>query len=153
MIWSLQVLRFIAAALVVYFHSVEIALWGTGSVGLLPHELARVGNVGVDLFFVISGVVVARTAPALTPSQFIWKRIRRIIPIYWIMTVPFGLLSVCFGSVGKFGWREALATIALWPATAVMTAPILPVAWTLSFEMLFYICTALVILDRRYFTG
>jgi exopolysaccharide production protein ExoZ len=43
-----------------------------------------------------------------------------------------------------------LATFLLWPATYVMTAPLLAVAWSLSFGMLFYGCTALVLLDRRW---
>ena len=49
-----------------------------------------------------------------------------------------------------FGWREALATFALWPATDQMTAPLVMTGWTLCFEVLFYTAATLVLIDRRW---
>jgi exopolysaccharide production protein ExoZ len=146
MIWSLQILRFIAALMVVYLHVAQSALSVTGSAGSIPLELTVMGYAGVDIFFVLSGVVIARTAPGMTSAQFAWRRIRRILPIYLVACVPAMLQAAKTG----FGWRDVLATLLLWPATDVMTAPLLGVAWTLSFEMLFYLSTALVLYDRRY---
>src|SRR4029077_800634 len=37
-----------------------------------------------------------------------------------------------------------------WPATDQMTAPALTVGWTLCFEMLFYACAALALVERRW---
>ena len=146
MIWSLQILRFIAALMVVYAHAASIALAATGSIGIIQHNLAVIGVAGVDIFFVLSGVVIAKTAPGMTSTQFAWRRIRRILPIYLVACVPVLLVAVKAG----FGWRDALSTLLLWPATDVMTVPLLPVAWTLSFEMLFYFSAALVLRDRRW---
>ncbi len=50
MIWSLQILRFIAALMVVYVHAEDLALIATGSSGTIPHDLAIVGAAGVDIF-------------------------------------------------------------------------------------------------------
>lgn len=145
MIWSLQVLRFVAAAMVVYVHAAQVAVMVTGSSGILPQRIAGLGLTGVDIFFVISGVVIARTAPGLTPAQFAWRRIRRIMPVYWICCIPAVAVALPVGIT----WRDLLATLLLWPATDEMTAPLLGVAWTLCFEMLFYACAALVLIDRR----
>ena len=148
MIWSLQILRFVAALMVVYIHAAQIARAATASNGLLPPEFQIAGQSGVDIFFVISGVIIARTAKGQTWQEFGWKRFRRIIPIYFIVCIFVMLISLRNGS--RVEWRELAATFLLWPATDVMTVPLLPVAWTLCFEALFYVAAALVIADRRW---
>lgn len=144
-IWSLQTLRFIAAFLIVYVHTAQTAFAVTGSTGFIPLGMVKAAHSGVDLFFVVSGVVIAITAPKMTAAEFMWRRLRRILPVYWFLCVPALLIAAKSG----FGWREVLATILLWPATNVMTEPLIPVAWTLCFEMLFYVSAALVLLSRR----
>ena len=148
MIWPLQILRLVAALMVVYIHAAQIARAATASNGLLPPEFQIAGQSGVDIFFVISGVIIARTAKGQTWQEFGWKRFRRIIPIYFIVCIFVMLISLRNGS--RVEWRELAATFLLWPATDVMTVPLLPVAWTLCFEALFYVAAALVIADRRW---
>ena len=146
MIWSLQVLQFVAALMIVYLHAAQTAVEATGSHGLILRDLAIVAASGVDIFFVLSGVIIAKTAPGLTSAEFAWRRFRRIVPIYVLCCLPAVLIAAKTG----FGWRDAVATFLLWPATDVMTAPALLVAWTLSFEMLFYAAAALILADRRW---
>ena len=148
MIWSLQILRFVAALMVVYIHAAQIARAATGANGLLPPEFQIAGQAGVDIFFVISGVIIARTAKGLTWREFGWKRFRRIIPIYFIVCIFVIIISLRNGA--HIAWRELAATFLLWPATDVMTVPLLPVAWTLCLEALFYVAATLVIADRRW---
>jgi peptidoglycan/LPS O-acetylase OafA/YrhL len=55
--------------------------------------LAFMGRCGVDFFFILSGVVIfmAHSNDLSKPSRirpFLWKRFRRIYPIYWIMLIP-----------------------------------------------------------------
>ncbi|RUW85695.1 acyltransferase [Mesorhizobium sp. M1E.F.Ca.ET.063.01.1.1] len=149
MIWSLQVLRFVAALMVVYVHAAQTAVQATGSNGLLPHDFQVVGRAGVDIFFVISGVIIARTTPGLTWQSFAWRRFRRIVPSYLLVSIPYAIVAYKTG----FGWRDAVATLLLWPATDQMTAPALPAAWTLCFEMLFYAAATIVLVDRRLLPG
>ena len=146
MIWSLQNLRFVAAMLIVFVHSAQTAVFVTGDHGLIPFEVQFAGRAGVDIFFVLSGVVIAKTARDLTPGQFFWRRARRVLPTYFLVCVPMIFIAAKSG----FGWRDLVATFFLWPATDVMTAPLLPVAWTLCFEMLFYIAAGLVLVNRRF---
>jgi exopolysaccharide production protein ExoZ len=150
MIWSLQILRFIAALMVVYVHAAGTAFTVTGSAGIIPVDLVIIGASGVDIFFVLSGVVIAKTASGMTASQFAWRRVRRILPIYFAALVAYLPLLIIRASGGEFGWRDAVSTLLLWPATDAMTLPLLPVAWTLSFEMLFYLSAVLVLYDRRW---
>jgi exopolysaccharide production protein ExoZ len=148
-IWSLQVLRFVAAMMVVYLHAALTAFQATGSSGIFPPMIQVAGTAGVDIFFVISGVIITRTARGLTWRQFAWKRIRRILPMYYLASIPAALIAAKSG----FGWRETIATITLWPAFDEMAAPVLPAAWTLCFEMLFYGAATLVLVDRRLLPG
>ena len=134
--------------MVVYVHAAQLAVEQTGSSGLFPRELPLAGQAGVDIFFVISGVIIARTVVGLTWQEFAWKRFRRIIPFYFLVCI-FALLFVARSGVAITG-RDLLASFFLWPATDTMTLPLLPVAWTLCYEMLFYAAATLVLADRRW---
>src|SRR6476661_2767169 len=145
MIWSLQSLRFAAALMVVYIHAVLMA--GVPSEdSFIPLNLAIAGRAGVDIFFVLSGFIITKTAQGLSAEEFAWRRFRRIVPFYLICCVPAVLIAAQVG----FGWRRALATFVLWPATDRMTAPLVMVGWTLCFEVLFYAAATLVLFNRRW---
>lgn len=144
-LWSVQILRFVAALMVVHLHSASVVYNRTGDGGFLGEIGTVIGAAGVDLFFVISGFIITRTAQGLTAGEFLAKRALRILPFYWLAALPWVIFSV---AQGEFGWREALASGLLWPATDRIVAPDLPVAWTLCFEALFYVSVAFVIWRR-----
>src|SRR5215831_950835 len=92
---SIQILRAIAALLVVYVHSLDL-VGGHSN----PHQpfffnLAHFGACGVDIFFSISGfilsTVVLRSRPGtpLASGDFLVRRFIRIFPIYWILSLFF----------------------------------------------------------------
>lgn len=147
-IWPLQTLRFVAALMVVYVHAAQLAIEATSSYGLLPPKLPIAGQAGVDIFFVISGVIIAKTAAGLSWQEFAWKRFRRIIPFYYCFGILGLLIALRAGTAVT--WRDLLATFLLWPATDTMTLPLVPVAWTLCYEALFYAAVALILADRRW---
>lgn len=130
MIWPLQILRFVAALMVVYVHAAQLAVEQTGSYGVFPRELPLAGQAGVDIFFVISGVIIARTAVGLSWQDFAWERFRRIIPFYFLVCT-FSLLIAARSGIA-ITWRDRLASFFLWPATDAMTFPLLTVAWTVT---------------------
>ena len=132
----------------VYVHAAQLAVEQTGAYGFFPRELPLAGQAGVDIFFVISGVIIARTAVGLSWQEFAWKRFRRIIPFYLIICM-FAVLIVARTGTAITG-RDLLASFLLWPATDTMTLPLLPVAWTLCYEALFYVAATLVLADRRW---
>ena len=67
--------------------------------------------------------------------------------MYFLWTVLTVALNI---DPSSFGWREAVASFLFWPATDKITLPALEGGWSLCFEMLFYVCTALVLVNRRW---
>jgi exopolysaccharide production protein ExoZ len=102
------------------FAAIAVAVTHTGFV--FPY-LKPVGTFGVDVFFVISGYVMARICE--TNSRFFFRRrVLRIVPPYWAATIPFeksnGLMQ-----------------------------PLLFVGWSLNYEMFFYVVLGISLLVYR----
>src|SRR4029077_17035692 len=86
-----QYLRGIAAMMVVWHHALgQIAL------SRLLTELPPFGGYGVDLFFVISGFIMVVTTwdKPIGPLEFMRHRIRRIVPLYWLVTLLMVLAAI-----------------------------------------------------------
>lgn len=151
--FNLQMARFVAAALVVHAHAVDL----TQQLGARPPVLAsggleNFGAVGVDIFFVISGFIITRTAARATSAiAFGWSRLWRVAPLYYLASLPWIAIHVADGRLTP---QALVATFAFWPAAgAEPIAPVLYVGWTLCFEMLFYGVVALLIAGGRKRTG
>ena len=145
-LWSIQVLRFVAALLVVFNHAGNVAARFTGQPIMGGWAALASGRLGVEIFFVISGYIIAATSKGLTIPAFVARRARRILPL-WITARPSGA-CLLRGATGGTNWRALLATATFWPATDVMTGPVVPVGWTLCFEVLFYAGFAMTIWRR-----
>jgi len=141
LILPIQYLRGIAALMVVWFHSVEQVP------GVSPYFAAGFGNSGVDLFFVISGFIMLATtlndAPA--PLEFMRRRIVRVVPLYWLLTLAMVALAMCvpglFRTLIVAPWTlvESLLFIPHFSESFPnMVWPLLVPGWTLNFEMFFY---------------
>src|SRR5689334_9557040 len=88
---NIQVLRAVAALMVVVYHcGVEVETIA-GSAGLQPSSITGALARGVPLFFVISGFIMVVTtagrfeAPGAS-IDFLRRRVVRIVPLYWIVT-------------------------------------------------------------------
>jgi peptidoglycan/LPS O-acetylase OafA/YrhL len=109
------------------------------------------GHVGVDVFFVISGFILTYVhfrdfdQPRTIPS-YLYKRVCRIYPALVIMTL-FVLATYGLGykpsSEGKLAPYEVLSSFLLLPQRGF---PLVGVAWTLKYEILFYAVFALFLL-------
>lgn len=141
---SLQVLRLLAAAMVAWLHIMQAGRTLDG-VSLYCPVVSEIGSFGVDVFFVLSGFIIARTAVGKTPGEFLRLRLTRVVPIYWLMTAAFLPFLV---QAGKFTWTPLVSTLAFYPQ---LGEPYLKVGWTLCFEMLFYFATAWTLYRPRLF--
>lgn len=140
---TLQTLRFIAAALVVFTHAVASVTEVNGHSWIAGTTLEKFGAVGVDLFFVISGFIITRTAMrGPRPGKFMRDRLLRVVPIYWLLSIPAAVRHVT-----GFGFHPEilLTTLLFWPVWTKFSYPYMMVGWTLSFEMLFYSAMMLVL--------
>lgn len=146
MLINIQFLRFAAAMLVVIFHE-SAHLRATGHAqGPLYAFGDLAGFAGVDLFFVISGFIMAWTTRGQHGPADAWcfarRRIARIYSGYW----PFCLLALLlFGLTDpqRLARVDLPGSLVLWPIA--MPKMLIPVAWTLVFEMIFYTAFTLAI--------
>ena len=153
---NVQILRFIAAAAVVIGHSADR---GLPAQSLHPWFWSVPWWNGVDLFFVISGFIMAwlsRDAFGVpgAAADFLKRRAVRIIPPYWFFTtltvIAVSLLGGRFrGTSVDLGQLLTSYTFLPWPRLDGKLNPILAQGWTLNYEAFFYVAFAAVLLSRR----
>ncbi len=139
---SIQVCRGLAALLVVlaHLHGIETKYCATDHLYLFEH-----GALGVDLFFVISGVVIASVTAGKFGSPgnagvFLYHRLARIFPIFWIYTT---LTLIAHHLNNDDQAFNVLASYLLVPNHLPM---VLLQSWTLSYELYFYLVFFLLLL-------
>lgn len=153
---SIQLLRGIAVLGVVVFHFLTIDQHYFGGDLRLP-DFFSLGRSGVDLFFVISGFVMVtvtkdRFALGGEMVRFIWGRLTRIYPTYWVyflLTVAIFLVKPNWvnSSQGPQGHQVNLVTsFFLLPSDH---QPLVMVAWSLIHELWFYLVFAALLMFKE----
>lgn len=151
---QLQYIRAIAALLVVYFHAI-LQLEKLNPDAWITDYLF--GKSGVDLFFVLSGFVmwITTSDKPQTVADFWWKRVRRVVPLYWAVTLAAAFVALIVPQILKstqFDIPHILASLAFLPwinpsdPAGEMIAPLLVPGWTLNYEMYFYLLFGLCLL-------
>jgi peptidoglycan/LPS O-acetylase OafA/YrhL len=145
---AIQILRAIAALGVVYTHCASEGGF---------NNIKNTGAWGVDIFFIISGFIIAYIVSKDT-SRFIVKRIFRVVPLYYIATFLVILVALCFPSLihgTKITIEKIIKSLFFIPYRDELkkNLPILGQGWTLSFEMFFYMTMAFclfLIKNKKY---
>lgn len=137
MLKNLQALRAYAALSVVFFHF-----------SLVPASAMpwHYGSFGVDLFFVLSGFIIAYSATQ-DSRHFLAHRLIRVLPTYWIVTT-LGAAICLMGMpwLGALGWwGQSLAFL----TRADGRPPIIFVGWTLVYELAFYLIYSVALATGR----
>jgi peptidoglycan/LPS O-acetylase OafA/YrhL len=142
---GIQVLRFVAALLVVVCHSTlgvseRMAYLGTG--------VWEKGGIGVSIFFVISGFVIVMSSRSLQGRtdgwrEFARRRLIRIVPLYWAATtlkLTAVLLRPQVTLHSALSWPHVIFSYLFLPSRNPLgvVTPLHAVGWTLNYEMLFY---------------
>lgn len=157
---NIQALRGIAVLCVVFFHLLFIESKYGGRETVLPGWLGF-GMFGVDLFFVISGFVMATVTRGKFQSlkqslRFLYHRISRIYPLYWVYTtLAFTVFLIIPSWVNSSQGNQVNipASYLLLPDNLL---PLVQVGWTLIHEMYFYLVFFLLLLflpERFLVTG
>lgn len=149
---NIQTLRFLAALWVAAYHL--NLMFGTGLNASWLKAILESGYAGVDLFFVISGYIMAKTtqdvpSTAKGAAVFLARRFLRIYSGWWPFFVIYLLYAISTGGVGPE--TRLLSSFLLWPT--LLPYHLVPIAWTLSFELLFYVCTAVMLVWNRHAAG
>jgi exopolysaccharide production protein ExoZ len=145
---SIQVCRGLAAIFVVlaHLHNVELKYFRTNIMGVFQY-----GVLGVDLFFVISGIVISAVTVGKFSNRgyaktFLYHRLARIYPVYWvysvIVLVAF-LYNPLWINAGSGHRANILASFLLIPTNLSM---LVMQGWTLSYELYFYFIFFLLLL-------
>ncbi|MGO4402639.1 acyltransferase family protein [Bosea sp. RAF48] len=142
---NVQALRGFAALAVVVAH-----LGGLYAVDpSIPKIEVRAGVAGVDIFFVLSGFIIAwitRDEGWSANPSFIANRFWRVFPLYWLLTLP----ELPWASIIAYArdgylfpnWDYYLKSALLIPAFSpgsTLLYPALNPGWTLFYELAFYL--------------
>jgi exopolysaccharide production protein ExoZ len=141
----------VVAAHVTSFAGITPGLWSHQRIGVDFHGMV----LGVDLFFVLSGIVILSAhwqdigRPARLGS-YLWKRVRRIYPIYWIFLTLTFAKHIATWNNGYEDQRNPFVILSSYLLVHIHSTDVLmTVSWTLFHEVLFYVVFAAFILDRR----
>ncbi|MGH4024395.1 MAG: acyltransferase family protein [Pseudonocardiaceae bacterium] len=167
---ALTGLRLVAAlwVLVFHYHYTPGEVYSQTWEAIRP--LVLMGPMGVDLFFVLSGVVIAHTYAARlgaslrlhAAGSFLWARISRIWPAYAFVTIGFGIWLVVRAHIGidpmisyqpiqpDLGWQSWVSQLLMvqfvtnWPTFngSSFVAP----GWSISAEWMAYLAFPLLVL-------
>ena len=145
---SVEALRGVAAVAVVLSHTARHVNKAYSAPGLIT--LFQSGHAGVDLFFVISGFIILYVHhPDVGHSgrlgHYLGRRFSRVMPLYWVAL----LVTIGLGAAGSHVIPSA--PVLAWSAFLLpsMSEPILGIAWTLQYEVVFYLVFAILIANRR----
>lgn len=151
MFYSVNFLRAIAASLVVFLHfclQYSNHFDAGFDLSILGISLEKLGSIGVDIFFIVSGFVIYTSSMKkknVGIISFLRSRLKRIMPLYLIFTFIYITISAVT-SLSKYNFEifHFISSLFLFPAKNAdgLYAPILYVAWTLSYEVYFYITYA-----------
>lgn len=152
---SVQVMRGLAALAVVFYHVYIILRQPEyGGNEILP-GLARHGLLGVNFFFILSGFIILLAhkkdlgRPDRLPRYF-YRRGVRLYPVYWIFLTAYVVAAGVGLGYPDFSWEPSklLSAYALIDFAPPYSLP-LKVAWTLLYEVRFYLFFAVMIYSVR----
>jgi exopolysaccharide production protein ExoZ len=141
---GLQYGRAVAALTVVVAHAFAHPLPS-------PPDLSwYLGRVGVTIFFAISGFIMVQSVGPGTfnPLNFMKKRILRIVPLYYFVTLVVAIGALAAPGLFKntvFDLQHIAASLLFIPTyrpANMMIEPFVKLGWTLNYEMFFYVIFA-----------
>ncbi len=146
MIYNIQVARCIGMFVVLAYHGQDLLTRFYDTEPTMPRFL----HGAIDMFFVASGFImfhILRDGDR-TPYQFLADRFIRVYPIYWLTTTLFValyLIGLQPAFVSQINFDDFLHSMALIPDIRAdgRRAMIVEQAWTLIFEMYFYVLLGL----------
>ena len=156
---SIEAARALAALAVVLMHATHLMRVPQFSGHVALGGMFDFGYVGVDFFFVLSGFIITYVhhaelgrGAARWPG-YLWKRFVRVFPIYWLvlaMTAGPSMAARWLAGrtpVSELGAQDIPGTLLLW--IGGHEPEYVGVAWSLQYEVLFYLSFCVLLLHLR----
>lgn len=152
-IGAINLLRFMAAIGVLLYHY-TFMFYQRGFTYTdfgIGRYLFQYGYLGVDLFFIISGFVIALSAEGRSAIQFVISRTARLYPIFWVC-VSITSIALLFGGY----WIHSTVTFSRYLAGLTMIPGVFGEQavdgsyWSLGIELRFYFCIFILILLQAF---
>ena len=144
--------------LVVAFH-VHMLADRIGINSSLLGSVARYGEFGVDIFFVLSGFLMIYTTRNKQPGfntalEFMRARIARIVPLYWMLTIIYASVLFALPKLfdgHPFDFHHLWTSLLFIPSHNSIgePVPVIYTGWTLNYEMFFYVIFAAMLCFTR----
>ena len=158
-VWNIQILRFVAAAMVLFAHlNTELAKFPAMAGDYVRFEPVWLPG-GVDIFFVISGFIMYYISSEAfgrsgASSDFMRRRLVRLVPPYWFFTTLTLVAMLAVPQLMSLSVVEPAQVIGSYLFIPALNGqdhpfPVLVLGWTLEFEMLFYLFFAIGLRFRR----
>lgn len=119
----------------------------------VPYLNTYGGLLGVQLFFVLSGYLIADSATRHALGKYAWHRVLRIFPAYWVAYLLVGFVGQ------RISWAQVqgdpaafllnLLNLQQLDPVALIDFDVLSVSWTLTIEVLWYLLAPLVVCLAR----
>lgn len=149
---EIDLLRFIAALSVVFFHY-SFRGYAADAMSVMPYPLltsvSKYGYLGVQLFFMISGFVILMTAANGSLRGFVVSRIVRLYPAFWACCTITFIVTIGIGE------PRYSASISQYLINMTMLSDFLGVPsidgayWSLFVEIKFYALVAIILIMGR----
>lgn len=152
---ALQVLRAIAAGMVVYVHALSTYKDKVAAIDSLDWNYGF-GELGVKIFFCISGYIIFSSSQSLIPgwssvNYFLRRRLIRIAPLYWCATLVYAAKLALQGLAPKIDALVFSLFFVPFSDDAGLMRPVLGAGWTLNYEILFYFVLGFTLFGSRKF--
>lgn len=146
-IYEIDLLRFVAAIFVVCYHFFFH--------GIVTQKLAdefysnasdffKYGFLGVDIFFILSGLVILVSAKNRSIQDFVKARFLRLYPVYWVCMIITAAVLLCAQVLDNLSIVGFIANLTMYQ-TILGYPSIDGVYWTLLIELFFYMWVAVMI--------
>jgi peptidoglycan/LPS O-acetylase OafA/YrhL len=149
---EIDLLRFIAAMLVISFHYMFRG-YAADDLSIMPYSylspFPKYGYLGVELFFLISGFVILMTASSGSLREFFISRVVRLYPAFWASC------TLTFIVILAIGGTHFTATLSNYLLNMTMMSEFLGIKdmdgayWSLFVEMHFYLLVAFILFLKR----
>lgn len=142
-------LRYAAAIIIVIYH-----YNGTVIDSIKFQTYNHYLSAGVDLFFMISGYLMAKAlqSPNQTSQKFLIARLRKIYPLFFVLTITLFSFDLYFDIFPNrtLDWKTLAMSLTFTTFFATEITQLIAVAWTLEYEIYFYFCVALCFHAKSY---